>query len=131
MIIDFSLIRLSPHLPSEIIRLGCDLMNLFYVYDEYTDIANGEGADRIRDIVMDAFRHPEKPRPEGELLVGEMAREFVSSILFLPYIILPLTFKLLDSRVELCGLRRSLPSPLHPRFRHLHRRCCPRGRRSH
>ena len=57
-------------------------MNLFYIFDEYTDIADGEGADQIRDIVVDAFRHPEKPRPEGELMLGEMAREFVS---FLPF----------------------------------------------
>jgi len=62
----------------ELIRLGCDLMNLFYVFDEYTDIADGEGASKIRDTVMDAMRNPHKPRPEGELLVGEMAREFVT-----------------------------------------------------
>lgn len=60
---------------SEIIRLGCDLMNLFYVYDEYTDVADGDGADKIRDIVMDAFQHPEHLRPEGECPVGAMARE--------------------------------------------------------
>ena len=58
-------------------------MNLFFVYDEYTDIVDGEGAGKIRDIVMDAFRHPEKPRPEGELLLGGMAREFVSFLHFL------------------------------------------------
>ena len=58
-------------------------MNLFWVYDEYTDIADGEGAGKIRDIVMDAFRHPEKPRPEGEFLLGEMAREFVDLLHFL------------------------------------------------
>ena len=62
----------------ELIRLGCDLMNLFYVFDEYTDIADGEGASKIRDTVMDAMRNPHKPRPEGELLVGAMAREFVT-----------------------------------------------------
>ena len=64
----------------ELIRLGCDLMNLFYVFDEYTDIADGEGATKIRDIVMDAFRNPHKSRPEGELLLGEMAREFVTNL---------------------------------------------------
>ena len=81
-------------------------MNLFYVFDEYTDIADGEGAGHIRDIVMDALYHPEKPRPEGEHLLGEMTREFVfpcspnyvSSHLFL-------TFKLLDSGIELCVAR--------------------------
>jgi hypothetical protein len=67
-------------------------MNLFYVYDEYTDIADGEGADRVRDIVMDAFRHPEKARPDGELLLGEMAKEFVSFLLSQPYVILPLPY---------------------------------------
>ena len=66
-------------------------MNLFYVYDEYTDIANGEGADKIRGIVMDAFHHPEKPRPEGELLLGEMAREFVPFPHLQPHLILPLS----------------------------------------
>jgi len=65
-------------------------MNLFYVYDEYTDIADGEGADEIRNIVMDAFHHPEKPRPEGELLLGEMAREFVPFLFFWPYVVSPI-----------------------------------------
>ena len=79
-------------------------MNLLYVYDEYTDIVDGEGANQVRDIVMDAFRHPEKPRPEGELLLGEMARESVS---FHSFDSMPshpsFTLKFLDSRVELRG----------------------------
>ena len=50
-------------------------MNLFYVYDEYTDIADGKGASEIRNIIMDALRDPQKPCPEGELLIGEMIRE--------------------------------------------------------
>ena len=78
-------------------------MNLFWVYDEYTDITDGEGAGKICDIVMDAFRHPEKPRPEGEFLLGEMAREFVSFLHFLRMSsYLSIDFKLLDSRIELC-----------------------------
>ena len=62
-------------------------MNLFYVFDEYTDIADGEGATKIRDIVMDAFRNPHKSRPEGELLLGEMAREFVTTFATLSLIL--------------------------------------------
>ena len=77
-------------------------MNLFYIFDEYTDIADGEGADQIRDIVVDAFRHPEKPRPEGELMLGKMAREFVPLLFFQSRHLTSLTFKLLDSSVELC-----------------------------
>jgi len=60
----------------EIIRLGCDFMNLLYCYDEYTDITDGEGANDIRNITMDAMRDPQKPRPDGELLIGEMMRDF-------------------------------------------------------
>lgn len=52
-------------------------MNIFYVYDEYTDITDGEGANKIREIVLDAFRNPHKTRPEGECPVGAMAREYV------------------------------------------------------
>ena len=61
----------------DIVRLGCDLMNLFYVFDEYTDIADTKGAEKIRNVVVDAMRNPHKPRPEGELLIGEMTREYV------------------------------------------------------
>ena len=81
-------------------------MNLFWIYDDRTDITDGKGAGKLRDIVMDAFRHPEKPRPEGESPLGGMTREFVSLLHFLrmsPYI--SLTFKLLDSRIKLCILR--------------------------
>ena len=82
------------------------MMNLLFIYDEYTDIADGEVAGKIRDIVMDAFRHPERPHPEGEFLLGEMIRESVSFLHFLRMSSHPsLTFKLLDSRIELCGPR--------------------------
>lgn len=50
-------------------------MNLFYTYDEYTDIADRTGANDIRDIIMDVLRNPQKARPDGELLIGEMIRE--------------------------------------------------------
>lgn len=50
-------------------------MNVFYVFDEYTDIADGNGAEKVRNIVMDAFRNSNKERPAGELLLGAMARE--------------------------------------------------------
>jgi hypothetical protein len=50
-------------------------MNIFYVYDEYTDVANGSGAEEIRKIIMDAFRNPGKARPENELMLGKMCQE--------------------------------------------------------
>lgn len=54
-------------------------MNLFYVFDEYTDIADGNGTEKIRAIVMDALRNPHTERPEGEHLIGAMTREYVKS----------------------------------------------------
>ncbi|KAF9444707.1 terpenoid synthase [Macrolepiota fuliginosa MF-IS2] len=59
-----------------VIRLGSDLMNLLFVVDEYTDIEGGAGAERICEIVKDAFHNPSKPRPEGEVCVGKIARDF-------------------------------------------------------
>jgi len=52
---------------------------MFYVFDEYTDITDGNGADKIRAITMDAILNPHKTRPEGECPVGAMAREYVFS----------------------------------------------------
>ena len=101
-----SLLHLSPYHPSEIIRLGCDLMNLLYVFDEYTDIADGEGVERIRKITLDALRHPEKPRPGGEHLLGEMTREFVSSLPSQSYAISPLP------RFQVSGFAHRITFPL-------------------
>jgi len=57
-------------------RIGCDLMNLFFVIDEYSDIADGKGARVQADIIMDALRNPYKPRPSGEWIGGEVARQY-------------------------------------------------------
>jgi len=38
----------------EFIRLGCDLLFLFFVVDEYTDAADADEANKIREVVMDA-----------------------------------------------------------------------------
>ncbi|KAK0654741.1 terpenoid synthase [Cercophora newfieldiana] len=62
-------------------RVGCELMILFYAFDEYTDVENGTGAKRIADLVMDAVEHPEKPRPAGEIPLGELTRQFWSHAL--------------------------------------------------
>lgn len=52
-------------------------MNLFFVIDEYTDVVDGRGAREQSDIVMDALRNPFKPRPKGEWIGGEVARQYV------------------------------------------------------
>ncbi|KZV87197.1 terpenoid synthase [Exidia glandulosa HHB12029] len=66
----------SNSLVAEEIRVGCDLMNLFFLIDEYTDRQPREVVQTTCDIVLDALNNPEKPRPEGEILVGPVAQLF-------------------------------------------------------
>ena len=50
-------------------------MGLTLVIDEYTDVENEEVAQGMVDIVIDAMNNPQKPRPEGENILGEIARQ--------------------------------------------------------
>ncbi|KAF9034651.1 terpenoid synthase [Hymenopellis radicata] len=60
-------------------RIGCDLMNLFFIIDEHSDVADNETARRQMDCVMDALRNSHKPRPDGEWIGGEVTRSFWSN----------------------------------------------------
>ncbi|EJD05130.1 terpenoid synthase [Fomitiporia mediterranea MF3/22] len=60
----------------EHLRTGCDLMNLFFVIDEYTDVEPAPVVREMVDTVIDALNNPHKPRPEGEVILGEVARQF-------------------------------------------------------
>ncbi|KAF8900871.1 isoprenoid synthase domain-containing protein [Gymnopilus junonius] len=76
---DFSLLAAHVYSPreKELIRLGCDLMNLFYVFDEYTDIADDTSqAERIRAVLLDAVKNPHKESPADEIPLGAMAQDF-------------------------------------------------------
>ena len=58
-------------------------MNLFFVIDEYTDVEPAHVVREMVDVVIDALNNPDKPRPDGEILLGEVARQSVqTSILF-------------------------------------------------
>ncbi|KAJ7238782.1 putative terpene cyclase [Mycena haematopus] len=57
-------------------RVGCDLMNLFFVIDHHTDIADPAGARDQANILMDVLRDPHMDRPPGEWIGGEVARQF-------------------------------------------------------
>ena len=68
------------------------MINLFFVFDEYTDIATDDVAQYLADITKDALRNPHKPRSEGEHFFGQITRQcvpplFVSS--YRPYTDLP------------------------------------------
>ena len=61
----------------EHLRTGCDLMNLFFIVDDTTDASSAEDVRIQADIIMDALRNPHKPRPDGEWVGGELARQSV------------------------------------------------------
>jgi hypothetical protein len=41
----------------EHLRITCDLMNFYFAFDEYTDVANKSEATKIANDVMAAFRN--------------------------------------------------------------------------
>ncbi|KAF8871971.1 terpenoid synthase [Infundibulicybe gibba] len=57
-------------------RVGCDLINLYFIFDEYSDITNPSSVRQQADIIMDALNHPHTARPAGEWVGGEAARQF-------------------------------------------------------
>ncbi|KAG1889676.1 terpenoid synthase [Suillus fuscotomentosus] len=75
---DFALLTalLYPKAPREHLRSGCDLMNLFSIVEEYTDMENEAVTKERVDIVLDALHNPHKIRPKGECILGEITRQF-------------------------------------------------------
>ncbi|KAH9990414.1 isoprenoid synthase domain-containing protein [Russula vinacea] len=65
-----------PLLDKDGVRVACDSMALFFIYDEFTDKVDGDGARLYAEMVMDAIQNPHKERPQGELQLGETARQF-------------------------------------------------------
>ena len=51
------------------------MMNHFFYYDEYSDVASPEEVQVMADIIMDALRNPHKPRPSEEWVGGEVTRQ--------------------------------------------------------
>jgi len=65
-----------PRASPEHLRAGCDLMNTFFVFDDISDCQTACEVRKVADIIMDAIRNPDKPRPDGEPLLGEIHRSF-------------------------------------------------------
>ncbi|KAK4185224.1 terpenoid synthase [Podospora australis] len=57
-------------------RTGANFMTLLYLIDEYTDCETAPSTLSMGEIVMDALRFPHKPRPAGEIPLGEVSRQF-------------------------------------------------------
>ncbi|KDQ57646.1 hypothetical protein JAAARDRAFT_35337 [Jaapia argillacea MUCL 33604] len=75
---DFSLLTslAYPHAEKPHLRACCDMMNLFFVFDEISDEAEGPVVRHLADVIMDALRDPYSPRPTGESVLGEITRQF-------------------------------------------------------
>ncbi|KAG9318942.1 terpenoid synthase [Chiua virens] len=75
---DFNLLACLayPKASKEHARAGCDLMHLFFLFDEYSDRSAPTEVRQQKGAVMDALRNPHTPRPKGEWLGGEFTRQF-------------------------------------------------------
>lgn len=52
-------------------------MHTFFTLDEFTDPLNSEGTKALCNATMEAIENPDKPRPEGENIIGEITRQYV------------------------------------------------------
>ena len=50
-------------------------MNLVFVIDEYSDVSEPSEVRKHKDVIMEALRNPHQPRPKGEWIGGEAARQ--------------------------------------------------------
>ena len=53
------------------------MMQALFTLDGFTDVEPAPVVREIASIVMDALRNPDKPRPAGEVILGEMMRQCV------------------------------------------------------
>jgi len=54
------------------------LINLLFVYDEYSDVSNPDVVDKLEDIVIEALESPDSPSASGhQHVLGDMTRECV------------------------------------------------------
>ncbi|CAK7235820.1 hypothetical protein SBRCBS47491_009424 [Sporothrix bragantina] len=60
-------------------RIGCDLINLFFVVEDGTDDDTPDVVAERMGLVKAAMRSPELPRPHDEWLGVEIARQFWSN----------------------------------------------------
>lgn len=57
-------------------RSRIDAIHLFFIFDEYADRASLDEVWRYGNITLDAMRYPDKPRPKGEWVGGEVSRQY-------------------------------------------------------
>uniref|UniRef100_A0A8H7Y3N7 Terpene synthase n=1 Tax=Psilocybe cubensis TaxID=181762 RepID=A0A8H7Y3N7_PSICU len=65
-----------PHASYDLLRSYCDLMNTFFVLDEYTDVTSVEDTQLLCEVSIDAIFNPDRPRADSDPLIGKIARQF-------------------------------------------------------
>ena len=50
-----------------------------FVIDEYTSFEDADTVREMVNIIIDAMHNTGKPRPEGEVFLGELSRQYVRS----------------------------------------------------
>ncbi|KAI0089632.1 terpenoid synthase [Irpex rosettiformis] len=75
---DFGLLSalVYPRASKEHLRTGTDLMSVLFLVDEYTDVKPQPIVEDIVKIAISAINNPGTPRPEGEIILGEIVRQF-------------------------------------------------------
>ena len=51
------------------------ISQVFFLIDECTDVKPMPVVEEIIEIAIDALHHPQKPRPAGEIVLGEIMRQ--------------------------------------------------------
>jgi hypothetical protein len=74
---DFNLLAalVAPQQDKDHLRITCDLMNFYFAFDEYTDVANKTEASKITKDVMDAFRRRDASVHSSHGKITSMAQE--------------------------------------------------------
>ncbi|KAG6867045.1 hypothetical protein C0993_007245 [Termitomyces sp. T159_Od127] len=60
----------------DVLRVACDLLNWYFLFDEFTDVATPQQVQEFAIVSMEALRNPEEARPVDECIIGEAARQF-------------------------------------------------------
>jgi len=57
------------------LRTCSGFVDLVFVYDEFSDRSHEDEVQVMANAMMDALRNPHTPRPKGEWVGGEVARQ--------------------------------------------------------
>lgn len=59
----------------EEVRSGCDLMHVFFMFDEHSDKSSPEEVLQQSQALIDPLSNPNQPRPKDEWVGGEIMRQ--------------------------------------------------------